>query len=345
MQKNTKRPYLAYALMALLLLSAVLYVLKPFLKTENTSITSPTPVQNLPKNPTIPIPDFSADSAFAFVKKQIDFGPRVPNSAAHKQCAAWFIQEFKRHGLTVFEQKFVATNYQGGSYSGINIIGQYKPELAKRILIGAHWDSRFQADKDTKNQNKPIDGADDGASGAGILLELARALAANPVNVGVDLFLIDVEDQGNDGGDDPESWCLGAQYWAKNLHRPGYSPYYAILLDMVGAKGAKFYKEGVSMEVAPHTVEKVWKTAAMLGYDNYFIDKTKGGITDDHLFISRLAQIPMIDIISMPNTGNHPFGSYHHTHDDNISVIDKEVLKAVGQTMTAVIYKTHNGEL
>ena len=153
---------------------------------------------------------------------------------------------------------------------------------------------------------------------------------------------VDVEDQGDDDGE-PETWCLGSQYWAKNLHRPGYSPYFAILLDMVGAKGARFYKEGISREVAPHTVENVWNTAASLGYGEYFVNEDRGGITDDHLFIVRGAKIPMIDIISMPGEAKEPFGAYHHTHGDNMSIIDKNVLKAVGQTVTAVIYKTHNG--
>ena len=344
MQNKTKRPYMAYSLLALLLLVAVFYVLQPFLN-KKPIVSSPTSVETpKPIIPQIQVPEFSADSAFLFVKKQVDFGPRVPNSPAHKKCAEWFVKEFKRHGLTVIEQKFQAAHYKGGIFNGVNIIGQYKPELAKRILLAAHWDSRFQADKDTKDQNKPIDGADDGASGAAVLLELARTLAANPVDVGVDLFLIDVEDQGNDDGE-AETWCLGSQYWAKNLHRSGYSPFYSILLDMVGAKGARFYKEGISREVAPQTVEKVWNTAASLGYGEYFVNEDRGGITDDHLFISRDAKIPMIDIISTPNDGAHPFGSYHHTHDDNISVIDKNVLKAVGQTMTAVIYRTHNGVL
>lgn len=338
MQNKTKRPFKAYALLALLLLVAVFYVAKPFLTPKPPQIVEK-PKQNIPQ---IAVPDFNPDSAFLAVKKQVDFGPRVPNSEAHKKCAEWFVKEFKRYGLTVIEQKFQAKHFKGGTFNGINIIGQYKPELPKRILIAAHWDSRFQADKDTKNQNNPIDGADDGASGAGVLMELARTLAANPVDVGVDLFLIDVEDQGDDGGA-PETWCLGSQHWAKNLHTPAYSPYFAILLDMVGAKGARFYKEGVSREVAPQLVEKVWNTAATLGYSEYFVNENRGGITDDHLFIIRGARIPMIDIINMPNEGQHPFGAYHHTHDDNLQLIDKEVLKAVGQTMTAVIYKTHNG--
>jgi glutaminyl-peptide cyclotransferase len=345
MQNKTKRPYLAYSLLALLLLAAVFYVIQPYLnkKVPVTATTAKEPPK--PDVPQIPVPDFNSDSTFLFLKKQVDFGPRVPNTPAQRKCADWFIKEFKRFGLTVVEQKFQARHYQGTYFNGINIIGQYKPELEKRILIAAHWDSRFQATKDTKNKDKPIDGADDGASGAAILLELARTLAGNPVDVGVDLFLIDLEDQGNEDSNDNETWCLGAQYWSKNIHRPSYSPYYAILLDMVGASGARFYKEGFSREVAPEVVNMVWNTAISLGYGEYFINQDRGGITDDHAFISRDARIPMIDIISTPNDGQHPFGSYHHTHNDNISIIDKKVLKAVGQTMTTVIYKMHNGTL
>ncbi|MFN0034335.1 MAG: M28 family peptidase [Saprospiraceae bacterium] len=342
MQKKKKRPLLAYGLLAALLLLAVFYVAQPYLK---KTPAPPAPVEKpKPNVPQIAVPDFNADSTFLAVKRQVDFGPRVPNSAAHKKCAEWFAKEFKCHGLTVIEQKFQAPHFKGGTFNGINIIGQYKPEAAKRILIAAHWDSRFQADKDTKDKNKPIDGADDGASGAAVLLELARTLAAHPVDVGVDLLLFDVEDQGDDGGAS-ETWCLGSQHWAANLHRPAYSPYFAILLDMVGAKGARFYKEGISMEVAPQTVNKVWNMAASLGYGKYFVPEHRGGITDDHVFVIRGARIPMIDIISMPNEGERPFGAYHHTHADNLSVIDKNVLKAVGQTMTAVIYQTHNGVL
>ncbi len=340
MQNKTKRPYKAYGLIAVLLLVAVFYVIQPFL---NKKTPTQKPVELLKKAvPQLDVPDFNADSAFLFVQKQVDFGPRVPNSPAHKKCAAWFVQELKSRGMTVIEQNFKAQGYQGTTWNGVNIIGQYKPELNKRLLFAAHWDSRFQADKDTKDQNKPIDGADDGASGVAVLLEMARILAQSPVDVGVDLILFDVEDQGDDGGE-PETWCLGSQYWAKNLHKAGYFPYSAILLDMVGAKDARFYKEGISMQVAPQTVNNVWNLASSLGYGEYFIHEEKPGITDDHVFVIRGARIPMINIISMPNDSERMFGAYHHTHNDNISIIDKNVLKAVGQTITAVVYRTHNG--
>jgi len=344
MQKKTKRPKLAYILIALLLLWAGFYVIQPYLNQKPNVPTPPKTETPKPNIPQIAVPDFNADSAFLFVKKQVDFGPRVPNTPAHQKCAAWLVNEFKRYGFTVIEQKMQAPYYKGGTFNGVNIIAQYKPEAQKRICIAAHWDSRNEADKDTKDINKAIDGADDGASGVGILLEIARTLKNNPVDIGVDLICFDLEDNGDDQGA-IETWCLGSQYWSKNLHRPGYSPYYAILLDLVGAKGARFYKEGISREVAPKTVEKVWNMAHSLGYGEYFVNEDRPGITDDHLFVVRGAQIPMIDIISMPNDGEHVFGSHHHTHADNINIIDKNVLKAVGQTMTAVIFETHNGVL
>jgi glutaminyl-peptide cyclotransferase len=344
-EKFTKvmRQKLAYGLIAVMLLGVVFTFLQknqsknPKKDPENTA--KPQVVQ-------VNVPTFSADSAFRFVQKQIDFGHRVPNTPGHKQCAAWFVQEFKRRGMSVIEQKFQAKHFLGETYNGINVIAQYKPDHPKRILIGAHWDSRFQADHDDKDQKKPIDGADDGASGVAVILEIARSLAENPVDIGVDFILFDAEDQGKDGeeGGEPtdETWCLGSQHWSKNLHKPGYMPFYAVLLDMVGAKGAQFPKEASSMQVAGATVDKIWRLGNKLGYGNYFVDAAGPGIVDDHLFVIRNARIPMIDIVHMQTNGEKIFGPYHHTHDDNIQVIDKNTLKAVGQTMTAFIYGVHN---
>ncbi len=340
MQNKSKHPLKRYGLIALLLLFAIFYLIKPYL---NFSPTPPAPIQApKPNIPQIAVPVFNSDSAYLFTKKQVDFGPRVPNTPAHKKCSAWLIQEFKRFGLVVIEQKVQGPYYKGGTHYGVNIIAQYKPELQKRVCLAAHWDSRNEAESDTKDKDKPIDGADDGASGVAVLLELARTLQQNPVEIGVDLICFDLEDNGDNDGD-PETWCLGAQYWAKNLHRASYQPYHAILLDMVGGKGARFYKEGISREVAPQTVDNVWDIANSLGYGEYFINENRGGITDDHAFVVKYARIPMIDIISMPNDVKHPFPDHHHTHADNMSIIDKNVLKAVGQTMSAVIYRTYNG--
>lgn len=308
---------------------------------------APSATVSKPKAPDIQVsvPTFSADSAYMYADRQVSFGPRVPGSPAHKKAAAWFSQTFKSRGLQVIEQPFQAPNYKGGTWNGVNIIAQYKPQQTRRILIGAHWDSRFMADKDTQDKLKPILGADDGASGVAVILELARLLQQTPVDIGVDFVLFDVEDQGDDNGNNSESWCLGAQHWSKNLHTAGYTPYYAILLDMVGAKGAQFKKEGVSMEVAPRLVDRIWDLAASMGYDRYFIPQTIQGITDDHYFVVRNARIPMINIVSTPNAGGSDtklFGDHHHRHSDNLSVLDRDVLKAVGQVMATVIYQTYN---
>ncbi len=307
-------------------------------KNDTTVITDNPPPR--PAFPEAPTPDFSADSAYNFVKKQTDFGPRVPNTAAHKKCAAWMAREFRRFGLIVIEQKFQAKHYVGTTFDCVNIIAQYKPDAPKRILLAAHWDSRFVADKDTRDTLKPIDGADDGGSGVGVLLEIARQLQTMPPDIGVDLLCFDAEDQGDDNGDGADTWCLGSQYWGKNVHRPNYQPYYAILLDMVGAKGARFQKEGISMQLAPTVVDKIWTLAGSLGYGQYFVSSLGNGITDDHVYVARHARIPMIDVISTPSDGDDAFGDYHHRHSDNMSVIDKNTLKAVGQTMSAVIWRS-----
>lgn len=338
--------YRSQIALALLVVFAISYIAMslPRCKSDNNPPANSTVTQNpQPATPAIPVPSFNADSAFLFVKKQVDFGPRVPNTEAHRKCAAWLSGEFKRHGLTVIEQKFQAPHYKGGTFNGINIIGQYKPENPRRILLSAHWDSRFHADQDTKDQNKPILGADDGGSGVGVLLEIARLLSQNPLDIGVDFVLFDAEDQGNDtddGQDHSKTWCLGAQHWSKNLHKPGYMPMFGILLDMVGGANPKFQKEGISMQAAPSIVEKVWSTAASLGYSNVFVQELGGAVTDDHYFVVMNARIPMIDIISRPGETKSGFVPHWHTHDDNMKAIDKNTLRIVGEVVTTVVYRS-----
>lgn len=285
-------------------------------------------------------PVFEADSSFAFVKKQIEFGPRVPGSAAHKACKEWFIEQLKRYGWAVQIQAFKETSYDGKPLVGYNIIAQYQPELVKRILLAAHWDARPVADKDSVRKNEPIDAASDGASGPGVLLELARSISksANKPKVGVDIIFFDLEDLGSTEDVTGNSWALGSQHWSKNLQPVGYRPYYGILLDMVGAKGATFPLEASSMQYAPGIVRSVWNAASDLGYGNFFIQEPGAGITDDHTAVNEIAKIQMIDIVDL-KSGNDVFPNYHHTHRDNLSIIDKQTLKAVGQTLLQVLYR------
>jgi hypothetical protein len=309
--------------------------------------TSPPPVI------TVTAPIFNADTAYAFIEKQVDFGPRVPNTQPHRQCGDYLITTLKQYGANVTVQDFVAEAYNGTKLQSRNIIASYFPNATKRILLAAHWDTRHVADKDVVDQNKPIDGANDGASGVGVLLEIARIMQADTMkpNVGVDIILFDSEDYGEPETSQPEDipnrnnkifWCLGSQYWSKNKHVPNYSAYYGILLDMVGAKGATFAKEGTSMEYAASVVERVWNIAQALGYGGMFINRNSPGITDDHVFVNRDAKIPMIDILDYDSAGEDYFGPYHHTHADNMQIIDKTTLKAVGQTVLQTLYEEGN---
>ena len=281
-------------------------------------------------------PDFNADSAYYHIEKQVSFGPRVPNSVAHKRCAEYLIEYFKFQGAKVTVQEAKVKDHVGNTLEIKNIIASYKPEAERRIMLSAHWDSRPRADEDSVKQHLPIDGANDGASGVGVLMEIARQLKSVPPNIGVDIFLWDAEDGGISGNN--ESWCLGSQYWAKNPHQPGYKAEYGINLDMVGAKNATFPKEQYSNMVAPNVVQKVWQTAHLLGHGAYFAMIDHGGITDDHYFIHRIAQIPYIDIIHIElSNQDRGFFEHWHTHGDNITVINKSTLQAVGETVLSVV--------
>jgi len=289
-------------------------------------------------------PVFIGDSAFIFVDKQVKFGPRVPNSMAHTRCGDYLVAELKRLGCSVVEQKFVATSYDGSKLNARNIIGSINPQAVKRILLASHWDSRPIADEDPTNKKGAIAGANDGASGVGVLLELARSIQQSTLKptVGIDLIFFDVEDGGNAAlaKDKFSGFCLGSQYWAANKHIPNYSAYYGVLLDMVGAKGATFPKESFSMQYANEVTRSIWNMASQLGYSAYFVDQEGGGITDDHLPVNETAKIPMIDIIHLQmNNPKKTFFEDWHTHEDDMRNIDPNTLKAVGQTLMQALYQ------
>lgn len=293
------------------------------------------------------VPKATADSAFFFVKKQVDFGPRVPNTRAHREAGDYLTAQLRKYGAQVTIQNFESPSFDGQKLSLRNIIATYYPEKKKRILLAAHWDTRPFADKDKEKPNAPFDGANDGASGVGVLLEIARVLKnSTPPEVGVDIILFDGEDWGEPDGVQSASqlpngykewWCLGSQYWSLHKHRPNYTAYYGILLDMVGSNGAKFYREGTSLEFAPTIVEKVWKRAAKLGYTNVFVPTNAAPITDDHLFINQIAKIPMIDIVHYDPAKGY-FGDYHHNTKDNMSLINAQTLRIVTDVVLNVIY-------
>ncbi|MCI6103197.1 MAG: M28 family peptidase [Prevotella sp.] len=292
-------------------------------------------------------PDFNADSAYAFTQAQCDFGPRDMNSKGHEECGAWIVAKFKGYGCKVTTQEADLKGYDGTTLKSTNIMAQYNPGATTRILLCAHWDSRPWADNDpdSANWHKPILAANDAASGVAVMLEIARLLQKNalPSGFGVDFVCFDAEDWGTpqwEANQDAsgDSWALGAQHFAANLPQC-YEARYGILLDMVGGMNAKFYKEGISNQYAPEIVKKVWRAARQAGFGSYFPQQEGGMITDDHIPLNQKAGIPTIDIIPYyPDCQQSSFGPTWHTLADNMDNIDRNTLKAVGQTVIQVLF-------
>ncbi len=307
--------------------------------------------------------EFNADSAYAFCAAQCAFGPRTMNSEAHERCLQWIQQKFQDYGCQVTLQQADLRGYDGTILKSTNIIARQPSAIShqpsSRILVCAHWDSRPWADNDPDSANwrKPVMAANDGASGVAVMLELARLLQQHDsARVAVDFVCFDAEDWGVPQWSDEvdaDSWALGAQHWAASyaasgpsaassssaatVSQPSYD--YAILLDMVGGQGAKFYHEYYSLQYARPVVEKVWQAASAAGYGSFFPSKDGGGVTDDHIPVNEKAHIPCIDIINhYPDCEQSSFGPTWHTVNDDMQHLDKNTLQAVGQTLVQLIY-------
>ena len=292
------------------------------------------------------VPIFDADSAYSFVARQVAFGPRVPGTATHRKCGDYLVEKLCSYGADVVTQDVDLKAYNGDVLKARNIIAQFQPQKQERIMLCAHWDTRPWADSDPDKANhyKPLPGANDGGSGVGVLLEIARQLSMNPTKVGVDIIFFDAEDYGLHENDvekysgNRHSWALGSQYWAYFPHVAGYNPRYGILLDIVGAPGSVFHHEYYSTYFAPGVVRNVWEWAHKAGYSDYFVNEEGGAITDDHFYVNSTAGIPCIDIINCDPESPNGFGPHHHTMKDDMDWIDAATLKAVGQTVLTVIY-------
>ena len=287
---------------------------------------------------------FDADSAYAHVARQVAFGPRVPGSDAHVACGAYIVDRLKAYGAdTVQVHRASVTTFEGKTIPMANIIASYNPQASRRILLAAHYDSRPVADQDPDpaNHDRPIPGANDGASGAGVLLEIARNLGSTRPDVGVDLAFLDCEDGGSsdpaiaDGG-----WCLGSRKWMESdkAYSPATRPDFGILLDMVGGRGARFLYEYFSINEAPAPTVKVWNEARALGFGDVFVPETGGAVNDDHVPLI-LAGIPTTDIIECNNPVTGSFPPYWHTMADDMTNIDPATLGAVGTTVLNVVLK------
>lgn len=291
-------------------------------------------------------PQFNADSAYVFIEKQVAFGSRVPGTKAYELCGDYLVTKLQEFGAEVIEQNADVTHYNGQNFTLRNIIGSYYPEEEKRILLFAHWDSRPFADEesDPDKINQPILGADDGASGVGVILEIARQLQQNTLNsgIGIDIIFFDLEDWGQPSNSSEwvqgDWWCIGSKYWSEQPHIDNYKANYGILLDMVGSVNATFLREGYSLQYASNIVDKIWSTAAKLGYTNYFLSQRGGYITDDHLPVNQHHRAPSANIINLKRDTRTGFVPHWHTLNDDMRNIDKNTLKAVGQTVMEVIY-------
>lgn len=303
-----------------------------------------------------PAPSFDEDSAYTYIVEQCAFGPRVMNSAAHDSCGDYIAEKFRGYGATIYDQYADASLYDGTPIKMRNIVASFNPDAPTRLIISGHWDSRPWADHDgdEAKHHTPIDGANDGGSSVGVMIEIARQLMIDAdtrgdsalfrvkPDLGIDLICWDAEDSGtpsfaNDGESGESTWCLGSQYWSGVRHVEGYTARYAINLDMVGGNQTVFCREGYSMTYAPAIVDKVWAAAHRIGYGKYFSYDDRGGyVTDDHLQVNR-GGIPCIDVIGT-DAASGAFPSTWHTVNDNIRNINRETLKAVGQTMLEVIW-------
>lgn len=275
---------------------------------------------------------FDGDGAYALASQQCDFGPRVPGTSAHSKCAEWLVATLKASCDTVMVQTGTVQTAKSGSLAIKNIIGIFNPDASQRLLLLAHWDTRPWADNDPDpaNHNKPVMGANDGSSGVGVLLQLARQLKASGTKLGVDIVLVDAEDMGENEVE--ESWGLGAQYWAQHPHVGGYKPLFGILLDMVGSPDATFTREYYSTQYAGGFVDLVWSCAA----GSHFVNAAGGAVTDDHVFVNQ-AGIPCVDIIDMRTGSDSGFCPEWHTVRDTMDGISAITLAEVGQTLLNVI--------
>lgn len=290
----------------------------------------------------VEVPVFDADSAYRAVAAQVAMGPRTPGSESAARCAAWIEGNLARFGAdtVIIQREMMAHPMEPGrKVPMVNILGRFNPGAEKRLMLVAHYDTRPVADEesDPALAAKPIDGANDGGSGVGVMMELARLMAQKRPDAGVDLLFVDLEDSGTSGDD--ASWCIGSQYFAENLpYKDALDrPQAAVVLDMVGGQGARFHREGFSQHYQPGLVARVWDSARRAGYSSTFPLEDGGAIIDDHLPLLR-AGIPAIDIVESRSatTGNFPLT--WHTHGDNLDAIDPATLKAVGQTLAFFIY-------
>jgi glutaminyl-peptide cyclotransferase len=277
-------------------------------------------------------PAFDGDSAFAHVLTQVGFGPRIPGTEGHAAQARWMVELLQAWADTVVTQEFTWTTSGGETLELVNVMGRFLPDREHRILLLAHWDTRPKADQAATPEERemPVPGANDGASGVAVLLELARMMSRQEPATGIDVLFVD----GEDYGPGTEDMFLGARYFAENPVE-GPRQRFGVLLDMVGDADPTFPIEGYSAQRAPQVARRVWDLAARLGYSRWFPMETGGFVNDDHIPLND-AGIPTIDIIDM--NYSRP-GGYWHTPDDTPENLSPMTLRMVGEVVAELVYQ------
>lgn len=277
--------------------------------------------------------EFDGAVAYEYVKTQMEFGPRIPNTEGHRRAGDWMLQHLRATADSVEEQAFTHVTESGDTLELRNLIGKFRPDLTDRILYLAHWDTRPKADQSANlaDQRRPLPGANDGASGVAVLLGVADVLARRPPAFGVDLVLVDGEDFGDFG--EGTDVLIGSRYYAEHLDPSGPKPLFAIVFDMVGDKDLSFQQEPGSLAKAPEVVERVWSTAARLGYRHVFPSQRGFPITDDHVSLWD-AGIRAIDVIDFDYGPNN---RYWHSVDDTLDKVSARSLQIVGDVAVALV--------
>jgi len=277
-------------------------------------------------------PAFRAERAGEYLRSQVAFGPRVPGTGGHARQLEWMRSFLKERADTVIDQPFTHTTKAGETLRLTNLFARFRPELQDRVLLVAHWDTRPTSDQSANpaDRKRPVPGANDGASGVAVLMELANLFRENPPPIGVDLLLVDGEDYGPTGDD----MYLGARHFAANPP-PGYRPFYGIVVDMVGDRSPRFPIEQYSQEMAPEVVQRVWGVARELGYGDIFVDSPGIYVEDDHVPLNK-GGIRTIDIIDFDYG---PGNRYWHTPQDVVENTSPESLRIVGEVLAELVYR------
>ena len=276
--------------------------------------------------------EFDGSRAFTYLEAQVAFGPRIPNTDPHRKTGDWILEHLRARADSVEVQSFTHVTLKGDTLRLRNFLARFNPSAPERILYLAHWDTRPHADQSPNlgDQQLPVLGANDGASGVALLLGVADALKAKPSTLGVDLLFVDGEDYGDFTAD--KDVLIGSRYFAGHLV-PGYKPLFAVLFDMIGDRDLQVFQEGNSAANAPEVVERVWSRAEALGYGRVFRPTVGYTLIDDHVSLQQagLRTIDVVDFNYGPNNG------FWHTTGDTPDKVSAASLQIVGDVAMALL--------